>query len=120
MRMRRPVARPRHNPTNDITAVMAAKIAAESTGENPSNPKLVPASNKLELRVRGPNVTPGYWKRADLTAAAFDADGFYRPGDAVRFDDPADPAKGLVFDGRVTAPGKGKNHRDPGVISWRP
>jgi len=63
--------------------------------------KLVPAGAKLEIRVRGPNVTPGYWKRPDLTAAAFDADGFYRPGDAMRPADPADPAKGLLFDGRL-------------------
>jgi len=63
--------------------------------------KLVPAGNKLEVRVRGPNVTPGYWKRPDLTAAAFDEDGFYKPGDAVRFADPREPAKGIVFDGRL-------------------
>jgi feruloyl-CoA synthase len=63
--------------------------------------KLVPAGDKLEVRVRGANVTPGYWKRPDLTAAAFDADGFYRPGDAVRFADPTDPGKGIVFDGRL-------------------
>jgi len=63
--------------------------------------KLVPAGAKLEVRVRGPNVTPGYWRRPDLTAAAFDAEGFYRPGDAVRFADPADPGKGVVFDGRL-------------------
>jgi feruloyl-CoA synthase len=63
--------------------------------------KLVPAGGKLEVRVRGANVTPGYWKRPDLTAAAFDADGFYRPGDAMRLADPADPAKGLLFDGRL-------------------
>jgi len=63
--------------------------------------KLVPAGDKLEVRVRGPNVTPGYWKRPDLTAVAFDADGFYKPGDAVRFADPADPGKGIVFDGRL-------------------
>jgi feruloyl-CoA synthase len=63
--------------------------------------KLVPAGAKLEVRVRGPNVTPGYWKRPDLTAAAFDADGFYRPGDAMRLADPNDPAKGLLFDGRL-------------------
>jgi len=63
--------------------------------------KLVPAGGKLEVRVRGPNVTPGYWKRPDLTAAAFDEDGFYKPGDAVRFADPADPRKGIVFDGRL-------------------
>jgi feruloyl-CoA synthase len=63
--------------------------------------KLVPAGDKLELRVRGPNVTPGYWKRPDLTAAAFDEEGFYRPGDAVRFAEPSEPAKGIVFDGRL-------------------
>jgi feruloyl-CoA synthase len=63
--------------------------------------KLVPAAGKLEVRVRGPNVTPGYYKRPDLTKAAFDDEGFYRIGDAVRFADPADPAKGIVFDGRV-------------------
>jgi feruloyl-CoA synthase len=63
--------------------------------------KLVPANDKLELRVRGANVTPGYWKRPDLTAAAFDEDGFYMPGDAVRFAEARDPARGLVFDGRL-------------------
>jgi feruloyl-CoA synthase len=63
--------------------------------------KLVPSGGKLEVRVRGPNVTPGYYKRPDLTAAAFDEEGFYRIGDAVRFADADDPAKGIVFDGRV-------------------
>jgi feruloyl-CoA synthase len=64
--------------------------------------KLVPSGTKLEVRVRGPNVTPGYWKRADLTADAFDDEGFYKPGDAVRFANPADPSRGIVFDGRLT------------------
>jgi len=63
--------------------------------------KLVPSAGKLEARVRGPNVTPGYYKREDLTRAAFDEEGFYRIGDAVKLADPADPAKGVVFDGRV-------------------
>jgi feruloyl-CoA synthase len=63
--------------------------------------KLVPSAGKLEVRVRGPNVTPGYYRRPDLTKAAFDEEGFYRIGDAVKFADPADPAKGIVFDGRV-------------------
>ena len=63
--------------------------------------KLVPSGEKAEVRVRGPNVFPGYWKRPDLTAAAFDEEGFYRIGDAVRFADPNDPSRGLVFDGRV-------------------
>jgi len=63
--------------------------------------KLVPGGGKLELRVRGPNITPGYWKRPDLTAAAFDDEGFYKPGDAVRFADENDAAKGVMFDGRL-------------------
>jgi feruloyl-CoA synthase len=63
--------------------------------------KLVPSAGKLEVRVRGANVTPGYYKRPDLTAAAFDDEGFYRIGDAVKFADPANAAKGIVFDGRV-------------------
>ncbi|HEX2199467.1 MAG TPA: feruloyl-CoA synthase [Burkholderiales bacterium] len=63
--------------------------------------KLVPAAGKLEVRVKGVNVTPGYYKRPDITAAAFDEEGFYRIGDAVRFADAEDPAKGIVFDGRV-------------------
>jgi feruloyl-CoA synthase len=63
--------------------------------------KLVPSAGKLEVRVRGENVTPGYFRRPELTAAAFDDEGFYRIGDAVKFADPADPAQGIVFDGRV-------------------
>ncbi|MDX1374421.1 MAG: feruloyl-CoA synthase [Burkholderiales bacterium] len=63
--------------------------------------KLVPSAGKLEVRVKGPNVTPGYFRREDLTRAAFDEEGFYRIGDAVKFADPAAPAKGIVFDGRV-------------------
>jgi feruloyl-CoA synthase len=60
-----------------------------------------PNAGKLEMRVRGPNVTPGYFKRPDLSAAAFDSDGFYKIGDAGRLADPADPAAGVVFDGRI-------------------
>jgi feruloyl-CoA synthase len=63
--------------------------------------KLVPAAGKLEVRVKGPNVTPGYFRREDLTKAAFDEEGYYRIGDAMKFADPAAPEKGLVFDGRV-------------------
>jgi feruloyl-CoA synthase len=64
--------------------------------------KLVPNGTKLEVRVKGPTVTPGYLKRPDLTKAAFDEEGFYSLGDAARFVDEANPEKGLVFDGRVT------------------
>ena len=63
--------------------------------------KLVPNDRKLEVRVRGPNVTPGYWRQDDLTRAAFDEEGFYRMGDAARFVDPARPELGLEFDGRI-------------------
>lgn len=63
--------------------------------------KLVPSAGKLEVRVRGPNVMAGYHKRADLTREAFDEEGFYRIGDAVKFADSDEPAKGIVFDGRV-------------------
>ena len=63
--------------------------------------KLVPRGDKLEARVRGPNVTPGYWREPELTRKAFDGEGFYSFGDAVRFIDPHDVNKGLLFDGRL-------------------
>ena len=63
--------------------------------------KLVPAEDAYEIRVKGPMVTPGYFERPDLTAEAFDEDGFYRTGDAVEPADPADPDAGLVFRGRI-------------------
>ncbi len=64
--------------------------------------KLVPNGDKLEARFRGPTISPGYWGAPELTRKAFDEDGFFRIGDAVKFLDPGDPAQGLVFDGRVT------------------
>ncbi|HEY5806961.1 MAG TPA: feruloyl-CoA synthase [Povalibacter sp.] len=63
--------------------------------------KLAPVEEKLELRVRSPSVTPGYWRQSDLTRQAFDDEGFYRLGDAVRLIDSADPTQGLKFDGRI-------------------
>ncbi|HET6551759.1 MAG TPA: feruloyl-CoA synthase [Solirubrobacter sp.] len=63
--------------------------------------KLAPVEDKLEIRVKGPNVTPGYVGDPVATAAAFDEDGWYRTGDAGRLEDPDDPNKGIVFDGRV-------------------
>src|SRR5436309_10439402 len=63
--------------------------------------KLVPSHGKLEARVRGPHVTPGYWRQDELTVQAFDEEGFYKLGDALKFEDPADPRAGLLFDGRV-------------------
>jgi feruloyl-CoA synthase len=63
--------------------------------------KLVASGDKLEVRVRGPNVTPGYWKAPELTKQAFDDEGFYLIGDAVKFADAEQPERGLFFDGRV-------------------
>jgi feruloyl-CoA synthase len=63
--------------------------------------RLVPDNDKLEMRVKGPNVTPGYYKADDQTAKAFDEQGWFRTGDAARFADPANPAAGLLFDGRT-------------------
>ncbi len=62
--------------------------------------KLAPRENKLEARVRGPNVTPGYWRQPELTARAFDEEGFYKFGDAIKFIDPEDVNQGFLFDGR--------------------
>lgn len=64
--------------------------------------KLVPAGDSYEVRVRGPNVTPGYLGRPDVTAAAFDDEGFYRIGDTVSFIDPTRPELGLRFTGRLS------------------
>jgi feruloyl-CoA synthase len=63
--------------------------------------KLVPVEEKLEARLRGPSITPGFWRRPDLDAAAFDEENYYRLGDAVRFLDRQEPLKGFVFDGRL-------------------
>jgi len=63
--------------------------------------KLVPVGDKLEARLRSPSVTPGYWRQPDLTRLAFDDEGFYRIGDALRFVDPQDIMRGFIFDGRM-------------------
>jgi feruloyl-CoA synthase len=63
--------------------------------------KLVPTGTKLEARLRGPNLTPGFFRQPELTATAFDEEGFYKLGDAVRWVDSHDPSKGLMFDGRL-------------------
>ena len=63
--------------------------------------RLVPDGDKLEVRIKGPMVTPGYWRDAERTATSFDTDGYFRTGDAARFADPDDPARGLCFDGRL-------------------
>ncbi len=67
-----------------------------------STVKLVPSGDRLELRAKGPNVTPGYYTMPALTEAAFDAEGWYCSGDAVRLVDPTRPERGLQFEGRLT------------------
>lgn len=63
--------------------------------------KLAPVGEKLECRVRGPHITPGYYRNSEKTNEAFDEEGFYKMGDAVRFVDPEEPGRGLAFDGRL-------------------
>ncbi len=63
--------------------------------------KIVPMGDKREIRFRGPNVMPGYWRAPQQTAEAFDEEGYYRTGDAVKFVDEDDINRGLLFDGRI-------------------
>jgi feruloyl-CoA synthase len=63
--------------------------------------KLVPLEGKYEARVKGPHITPGYWRQPELTRAAFDEEGYYRLGDSFAFDDPQRPEMGLLFRGRI-------------------
>jgi feruloyl-CoA synthase len=63
--------------------------------------KLVPMGDKVEVRYRGPNITPGYWRSPEATAESFDDEGFFCTGDAVRWINDADPHQGLKFDGRI-------------------
>ncbi len=63
--------------------------------------KLVPEGDKVEVRYRGPNVTPGYWRAPAQTTESFDEEGYYRSGDAVKPMDAADPERGFAFDGRT-------------------
>ncbi|MCO8166998.1 feruloyl-CoA synthase [Pseudomonas sp. 21LCFQ02] len=63
--------------------------------------RLVPVDGKLEGRFRGPHIMPGYWRSAQQTAEAFDEQGFYCSGDALKLADPTDPQLGLMFDGRI-------------------
>ncbi|GLH80439.1 feruloyl-CoA synthase [Bradyrhizobium sp. SSBR45G] len=63
--------------------------------------KLVPNNGKMEVRAKGPNVTPGYWRLPEVSAAAFDSEGYYQMGDALKPVDPNDFNAGFDFDGRV-------------------
>ena len=64
--------------------------------------KLIPNNGKLEVRAKGPNVMPGYWRDPKLTAAAFDEEGFYKFGDALKPVNPSDFHEGFDFDGRIS------------------
>jgi len=77
---------------------LAGAIGLPATG---NTVKLMPTEGKLEMRVKGHNVTPGYWRQPETTAAAFDDEGYYRLGDAVRWIDEQDIDQGLMFDGRI-------------------
>jgi feruloyl-CoA synthase len=63
--------------------------------------KLAPIEGKFELRVKGPGITPGYWRQPELTARAFDEEGYYRLGDSFVFADEKKPQAGLLFRGRI-------------------
>ncbi len=79
---------------NDVMGLIGLPVPGEVV-------KLVPFGDKLEIRVRGDQVTPGYLNDPVRTAEAFDDEGFYKLGDAVKFADPDDPQAGLMFDGRL-------------------
>jgi feruloyl-CoA synthase len=85
--------------TGPMPAPIAGRIGVPAPGVEM---KVVPVGPALEARVRGPNVTPGYWKDPDRTASAFDDEGFYCMGDAVTLVDAGDPARGFNFAGRLT------------------
>ena len=82
----------------DTTMAQAGLVGLPARG---CDLKLVPSEGKLEARVRGPNITPGYWRQPEQTQQAFDEEGFYRLGDALRFAVPGDVSKGFYFDGRI-------------------
>jgi feruloyl-CoA synthase len=86
---------------------MSVKPATSRSGHvglpvSGNDAKLIPNNGKLEVRAKGPNVTPGYWRQPDLTAAAFDEEGFYKFGDAIKPADPGDWHAGFDFDGRIS------------------
>ena len=92
--------------TETAPCSLAARVGARVPGEigvpNPGvTAKLVPVGDKLELRLHGPNIMPGYWRDPKRTADAFDNEGFYKIGDAIKFIDRNDPDRGMFFDGRV-------------------
>ncbi|MDF1793868.1 MAG: feruloyl-CoA synthase [Thalassobaculaceae bacterium] len=101
-----PVLTTCYGTTETAPLALAAHLVLEGTGvvgvPVPGvEAKLVPTGDKLQIALRGPNITPGYAGRDDLTALAFDEDGYFLSGDAVRLADPVDPNAGIIFDGRI-------------------
>src|ERR1700757_454143 len=92
---------PRHRPPSTGTYWDTERVGLIGLPFPGVELKMVPCGTKYELRLRGVNVTPGYFGRPDLTKAAFDEEGFYRIGDAGVFVDPDDPVQGIIFAGRV-------------------
>jgi feruloyl-CoA synthase len=80
-------------PTDDVSNMGLPPPGVEA--------KLVPMEGKLEMRVKGPGITPGYWRQPELTARAFDEEGYYRLGDSFVFADDQKPDRGLLFRGRI-------------------
>ncbi len=80
--------------TSDVTGSIGHPLPALEA-------KLVPSGDKIEIRFKGPNISPGYYRDPERTAAAFDEEGYYKIGDAVKWADPNDANQGLLFDGRV-------------------
>jgi feruloyl-CoA synthase len=80
-------------PTDDVSNMGLPPPGVEA--------KLVPMEGKLEMRVKGPGITPGYWRQPELTARAFDEEGYYRLGDSFVFADDTKPEAGLLFRGRI-------------------
>jgi feruloyl-CoA synthase len=84
-----------------VSHAIGAEPVAPGGGRVGGTAGPMPPGKRYEVRVKGPNVTPGYWRDAGRTAAAFDDEGYYRMGDAVRFAAAGDPSQGLLFDGRL-------------------
>ena len=91
--------------TETVTGCIAIHFPTDRVGIGLPPPgiemKLVPNGGRYEIRLRGPNVMLGYVDEPELTARAFDEDGFYRTGDLANFHDPANPEEGLYFAGRL-------------------
>jgi feruloyl-CoA synthase len=88
-------------PTSTIIHFIAPEVSNIGLPVPGTTIKLAPVQDRLELRVAGPNVMPGYWRDPELTEAAFDKDGFFKMGDAGKLADPTAPERGILFDGRI-------------------